>query len=162
MCVDFAWKSWEQAGSKWGLRNVKLRMSRKLIFVSGLLTVFGCGDDRFQSAQGDAGTDRERLRDHLVECARLTPIDVIAKELSKLDLAQDAGELFHKYNAFLEKIDEANVRNKLERLSPAKAYKDGDILALRKLSHELQDILTNVFFRRSKRLRNFTEAYGLF
>src|SRR3982750_628266 len=28
MCVDFAYKQWEQKGNKWAIRNIKLRMAR--------------------------------------------------------------------------------------------------------------------------------------
>ena len=45
MAVDFASKQRDREGSGWGLRNAKLRMSRKLIFASGLLVCFSASLD---------------------------------------------------------------------------------------------------------------------
>lgn len=40
--VDFVYKQRSDGGRKWPLRNAKLRMSRKLVFASGLLRCFSC------------------------------------------------------------------------------------------------------------------------
>src|SRR5271157_2696603 len=87
MAVDFASKQRDRGGEGWGLRNAKLRMSRKLIFVSGLLTCFSCSLN--EELQAKVSTDERniktarsvnlaRLQDHILQCVRQTPLDIVA------------------------------------------------------------------------------------
>jgi hypothetical protein len=75
MAVDFASKQRDRAGDGWGLRNTKLKMSRKLIFASGLLVCFGCNLDlRLQEKLANDKRDTKfDLVNHIREQIKLTP-----------------------------------------------------------------------------------------
>jgi len=60
MAVDFASKQRDRGGEGWGLRNAKLRMSRKLIFASGLLVCFACNLD--ESLQAKISSENHGIR----------------------------------------------------------------------------------------------------
>jgi predicted nucleotidyltransferase len=95
VCVDFAWKEWEQSPKKWALRNVKRRISRKLLFVSGMLAVFAC----WQAVQkDDQPATREDLFDRLRETVQTSPLEVTVPILQDLGLAGEATLLLDVYD----------------------------------------------------------------
>ncbi len=83
MAVDFASKQRDRAGAGWGLRNAKLRMSRKLIFASGLLVCFSANLD--PALQTEISTDKNgiklRLVEHIREYVSLTPLEILARSM---------------------------------------------------------------------------------
>lgn len=162
MCVDFAYKDWEQEGRKWGLRNVKLRMSRKLLFFSSLLMVFSC----FRNAalrRGDA--DRVgyllRVQEHLLAHVHSTSLNIISWSLREIGLVQPCCELLDAYEDFLKVLDDPNAREQLGSLSQD-AYENPTFLRCRNISHNLQRILNRVCFELDSPLRDFTFEYGVF
>ncbi|MEZ6132168.1 MAG: nucleotidyltransferase domain-containing protein [Planctomycetaceae bacterium] len=163
MCVDFAYKEWEQAGQKWAIRNLKLRVSRKLLFVSGLLTVFSCYHNHNLIELGNSDEIVAGMQQHLLQFVRSSPINIVIWTLDRLDMMAGEGrELLNCYDAFLEKLNDPTIRERLANLDSRQVYQDEVYQECHEISDEFQRILNRVFFEVDSELREFITEYGVF
>ena len=113
MCVDFAYKEWEQNGRKWALRNYKLRLSRKLLFVSGLLTIFNCS--RLPELAGlKNGEVVAAIQECLLQFVRSTPLQILVFSLLALEQRPLCVQLLDIYDRFLGHLNNAALRSQTE------------------------------------------------
>ena len=157
MCVDFGAKHWQQSGKKWGVRNIKLRMSRKLLFVSGLLMALGCDNVRSKDAQIE-----DEVLGRLIHSAGLPPLEVLASELAFWGLSRQASEIVSVYDEFLLGMNDPARRTALNDVKPQDAASHQVFLEFRKISQRFQKLLTGVFFDAGTRLSELVREYGVF
>ena len=154
MAVDFAMKQRERRGQGWGLRNVKLRFARKLIFSKGLLM----GYSSALTPTEDPGALHRRLQ----QLVRMTPLDVLADVVLSHGSESDiGGEIFDTYDRYLGVVSDSPKRAELEKLRPADAGSSSLFQEVRTLSHSFQDALNRLFFDHP-RIGKLTKEYGVF
>lgn len=156
MCVDFAHKQIERGEDKWALRNLKLRMSRRIIFLKGLLMCFECYADRM--GKEDAMKNIDRI-------AKLRPLEFIYCSLSDPRLDIDKSllvGLFECYDLFLGKLNEETFRKSLQELSIKDAYEDPTFIKSREISEQFQSYLHKILFDKNNELKDFMIKYGIF
>jgi hypothetical protein len=154
MCVDFAYKQIEQKGQKWALRNIKLRMSRRLIFVKGLLM---CA-----KLYGTKGSTEE-IKEELYKFAAQKPLEFMVSTFLEFGVfVQHIIQALDSYNSYLGTLNDEDYRKYLSDLDMHKAYSDEKFEAARQNSHKFQDALNNVFLRDESKIREFTIKYGVF
>jgi predicted nucleotidyltransferase len=108
MAVDFASKQWARGGEGWGIRNAKLRFSRKLIYISGLLTCFSCALDPDLNSKIKPERDTALQVVNHLKSIKSPPLTVLASALLVYDTAGDASKLiFNAYNEFLAILNDA-------------------------------------------------------
>jgi hypothetical protein len=135
VCVDFAAKE-HKGREKWGLRNAKLRISRKMLFASGLLPILECGD-----------LDMGAIRPFLDERLALLPTDRVAASFLQHD-AIDAGiRTLAAFDEFLGKLDDEAVREELASIEDRDAARNstafGDAM---RLAREVESGLLALLF----------------
>ncbi|MGA9510394.1 MAG: nucleotidyltransferase domain-containing protein [Candidatus Sulfotelmatobacter sp.] len=165
MAVDFASKQRDRAGKGWGLRNAKLRMSRKLIFASGLLVCFSAHLDLLP--QGNISTDGNDIKLHLLQHIRdhvkLTPLEILEKSIGLYGIpAAIAKELFASYAEFLKVLDDKDARSKLDKLRSEDSRRDPTFKRIRKISQSFEHALDYIFFSGNSPIAPLTRKYGVF
>ena len=165
MAVDFASKQRDRAGKGWGLRNAKLRMSRKLIFASGLLVCFSAYLD--PDLQTKISTDQKdgiklTLLQHIRDCVRLTPLEILAKSMERYGVSQSiAKTLFDAYTEFLKLLSDDKSRTALESLRSSDSRTDPTFRQIREISTVFEGALDHIFFK-NKLIEPLTRKYGVF
>jgi predicted nucleotidyltransferase len=162
MAVDFASKQWARAGEGWGIRNAKLRFSRKLIYISGLLTCFSCAlDEDLNSKVGFEGDKALHVVNHL-KASKDTPLAVLARALLLYDTDGSASKaIFNTYNEFLGILNDAKKRCHLQALRAEESGSDSLFAEIRRLSDIFQNGLDKFFFD-NQNIGLLTRKYGVF
>jgi len=159
MAVDYANKYRARAGDKWALRNIKLRMSRKLIFVSGLLMCISWAL-RDTTGEDDSFLVQKLVR-HLQEWTERPPLESLATIIGQY-AATLATDVFDNYDAFLAILDDEEKRELLEGLSPEEAYRDAIFLEARRIATSFDGALTKLLFESDGSITRLVKKYGVF
>jgi predicted nucleotidyltransferase len=166
MAVDFAYKQRTRFGEGAAIRNIKLRMSRKMTYVSGLLTCFGC-HLKIGDLTGGPDCPEEGAEAECIDCLRgrlkRTPLEILAETLLEFDhLEGTARRLLTAYDGFLGILSDSGKRGHLEKLAEEQYEKDEVFREARRLSHDFRDGLIELFFDERSGLSDLTKNYGVF
>jgi hypothetical protein len=166
MTVDYAYKDRARGGAGIPLRNIKLGLSRKLIFVSGLLACYTChlnfedanAREKFYSQQNTAG-----LVAKLHETLKLYPLELIASVLGAFPQHNFATKkLFDTYDRFLGLLLNEVTRDHLEKLHSDDCANDAIYQQAKSLRWDFQDAISSIFLEKTSILGEFTIRYGVF
>jgi predicted nucleotidyltransferase len=162
MAVDFADKFHDQFGEKWALRNTKLRFSRKLLFVAGMLACFSWhleNSSRPTAANGGIDIALSYFSGYLAR----PPLEILASELRRTRADRDiCAKLFKSYDDFLSILDNEEKREELKNLPRDSADKSAVFQQVRAISHTFRDALLGWMFSSQAPLLPLVRDYGLF
>ncbi len=98
MATDFEYKV-SEGGKAWGVRNIKLTFSRKLLYFGGVITV--------------AETAQKTRETKILETLEL--LDMSPLERINYLAVSGSEKVFKSYDYFLEKLSDSKVREELEK-----------------------------------------------
>ncbi|HET7121535.1 MAG TPA: hypothetical protein VFI17_09850 [Solirubrobacterales bacterium] len=149
ICVDFAGKEHE-GPRKWGLRNAKLRTSRKILFAGGLLPVLECF--RF---------DRPEIRTYLEQQLDLLPTDRIAESFLSHNAIEPGARTFGAYDEFVGRMDDPEFREELEGVVRKSSSESAAFSDVQRIGSELQGGLLALLYE-TRTLPQVVRDYAIF
>ncbi len=149
ICVDFAGKEHE-GPEKWGLRNAKLRTSRKILFAGGLLPILECF--RF---------DLPDIRDYLEGQLNMVPTDRIAQSFLVHSAIEPGARTFGAYDEFVGRMDDPEFREELTSVVRDNADASSAFTDVQRLGRELQGGLLALLYE-TRELPQVVRDYAIF
>jgi hypothetical protein len=150
ICVDFAGKE-REGPEKWGLRNAKLRTSRKILFAGGFIPVLECF--RF---------DREPMRHFIEEQLSMPPTDRLAQAFMENRAHDEGGRALGAYDEFIGRMDDQEFRRELRAVSRETANDAPAFSDVRRIGKELQAGLLALLYEASRELSKVVRDYAIF
>jgi hypothetical protein len=108
ICTDYEYKVHEN-GKSWGVRKIKLRFSRKLLYFSGLITI-----------ASTSNFSRENKIAKTLSFLDLTPVERIRFILGE----QQTKKMIGYYKDFLDEISQDSVRDSLNSINDRSQRKE--------------------------------------
>jgi hypothetical protein len=137
ICVDFAGKARAEE-QKWGMRNAKLRLNRKLLIAGGLVPVLLCQLQR----QGDQ-------RAFLLDALQAPPTDRLAHAFIRYEAIDEGVRALGAYDRWIGLLGEPDVRAHLRGLTRDAAADDPRFREVRQLAKEFEQGLSALLFETS-------------
>jgi predicted nucleotidyltransferase len=167
MAVDFAYKQFERGNEGYALRSIKLGVSRKLLFASGLLACFWCDPGISKNV------DQESSKQGLVSCLdsflSLTPLERLAlffvvqiKASDSQFMRDTARGLLDAYDDFLGLLNDPEKRKHLNELMPDDEEGDAVFQEARAMRRRFRLAIQDVFFGGDSPLHQHSIEKGVF
>lgn len=150
IAVDFESKMRDRKGEGWGLRNAKLRLSRKALFAGGLLPVLEC----YRYSTGD-------MLDYLDERMSIPPFDRIADAFVAHRAIDPGVRVLNAYDEFLGILDDGERRQELTELALADSRESPLFARIAELGKEFESGLLALLFD-DPELRRWVREYLIF
>jgi predicted nucleotidyltransferase len=164
MASDYASKMWERQQDGWGIRNVKLRFSRKLLFIWGMLAAFAA--EVFPTAElHEVENDDEyflTLANHIGTLTEVAPLELLARVVLQCGDDGLAMAIFTSYDRFLSVLADPGSREALERVPFDAALDEPAYAGLRDASGVFREGVTRLFFDVHPQLRDLIRKFGVF
>ncbi|MCK0753542.1 nucleotidyltransferase domain-containing protein [Chromohalobacter japonicus] len=124
VATDFEFKTSER-NKEWGLRSIKLRFSRKLLYFGGIIVV--------------AETSSMRHEEKLQSAAELFSLPILER-IKKISVDNDdkgnVEDIFSIYERFIEKISDETIRHQLQQVEKDQRHESEELSDLRELGKE--------------------------
>lgn len=138
ICVDFAGKEQDRGGAGWGLRNAKLRTSRKLLFASGLFPTLLCGR-----------LPRAEMKPFLARQLAAPATDRVASAFLAAGEIDVGARALGAYDRFVGMLSDPTVRTHLKQVTRDDARTSPTFREVRRLGDRLQEALVALLFETS-------------
>ncbi len=150
IAVDFEGKMRARKGEGWGLRNAKLRLSRKALFARGLLPVLDCYGHPVSDMLGYLG---QRMS--------VPPLDRLADAFVDRGALDPGVRVLTAYDEFLAILDDGEKRRKLSELGIEDAAESSLFTRIAELGKEFEAGLLALLFD-DPELRRWVREYLVF